>query len=300
MIKSISEYLSSLKTELTGQDPATIQDAQSDATEYLSIALETANKLKPGLSESEAFIEIIKNYGTPVEVAAAYRVTPAIPETKIPTGVQKQKNPLSSFFGILGQGRAWTSLLYMFLSLGTGIAYFTWVVTGLSLSAGLAVLIIGVPFFALFVLSVRGLAWLEGRIVEGLLGERMPRRARFSDNPKGLWPRFKAMFTDRYTWFSMIYMILMLPLGITYFTVTITLLSISAALIAQPVAQAFGWSLINISYTSLSGWNHYMLNDWLLPIMFVVGITLFFGTFHLAKQAGKWQAALAKSILVGG
>ena len=299
MINSINEYLASLKAELGGQDPATVQDALSDAAEYLSIALETAKKTRPALSEAEALADIIKNYGTPGEVAAAYKVAPAKiePERAAPV---KRKNPFAVFFGILGQGRAWTSLLYMFLALGTGIAYFTWVVTGISLSAGLAVLIVGVPFFALFVLSVRGIAWLEGRIVEGLLGERMPRRARFSDNRKGLWPRFKAMFTDRYTWFSMIYMVLMLPLGITYFTVSVTLLSVSAALIAQPVAQAFGWSLINISDASISGWNHYMLSAWLLPFMFVVGIALFFGTFHLAKQVGKWQAALAKSMLVGG
>jgi Putative sensor len=299
MINSINEYLAALKTELSGQDPATVQDAQSDAEEYLSIALETSKKTRPGLSETEALAEIIKNYGTPAEVAAAYRITPAVPEPPRAVPV-KRRNPLASFFGILGQGRAWTSMLYMFLSLGTGIAYFTWVVTGLSLSAGLAVLIIGVPFFALFVLSVRGMAWLEGRIVEGLLGERMPRRARFSDTRKGLWPRFKALFTDRYTWFSMIYMILMLPLGITYFTVFVTLLAVSAAFVAQPVAQAFGWSLINIGDASLFGWNPYMLSVWLLPILFVGGIILFFATFHLAKLAGKWQASLAKSMLVGG
>jgi hypothetical protein len=128
----------------------------------------------------------------------------------------------------------------------------------------------------------------------------MPRRARFSDTRKGLWPRFKALFTDRYTWFSMIYMILMLPLGITYFTVFVTLLAVSAAFVAQPVAQAFGWSLINIGDASLFGWNPYMLSVWLLPVLFVGGIILFFATFHLAKLAGKWQASLAKSMLVGG
>jgi hypothetical protein len=299
MINNINDYLASLKAELAGQDPATVQDALSDAAEYLSIALETAKKTRPALSEAEALAEIIKNYGTPAEVAAAYKVAPAKiePARAIPA---KRRNPLTAFFGILGQGRAWTSLLYMFLALGTGIAYFTWVVTGLSLSAGLAVLIIGVPFFALFVLSVRGIAWLEGRIVEGLLGERMPRRTRFSDNRKGLWPRFKAMFTDRYTWFSMIYMILMLPLGIIYFTVFVTLLSVSAAMVAQPVAQAFGWSLINLDSGSLFSRTPYMLSGWLLPFIFVGGIALFFGTFHLAKQIGKWQAALAKSMLVGG
>jgi hypothetical protein len=299
MINSINEYLAALKMELAGQDPATIQDALSDAAEYLNIALETSKKTRPALSEADALAEIIKNYGTPAEVAAAYRVTPVVVEPSRAAHA-KRRNPLAGFFGVLGEGRAWTSLIYMFLSLGTGIAYFTWVVTGLSLSAGLAILIIGVPFFALFVLSVRGIAWLEGRIVEGLLGERMPRRAQFSDTHKGLWNRFKDMFTDKYTWFSMIYMILMLPLGIAYFTVFVTLLSVSAALVAQPIAQAFGWSFINLNSASLFSRTPYMLSGWLLPLLFVGGIVLFFATFHLAKLVGKWQSALAKAMLVRG
>jgi hypothetical protein len=121
----------------------------------------------------------------------------------------------------------------------------------------------------------------------------MPRRTRFSDSRKGLWPKFKGFFTDRYTWFSMIYMILMLPLGIAYFTVFVTLLSVAAWAVSQPFAQAFGWSFINNG-------SPYMLNGWLLPLLFVGGILLFFATFHLAKQVGKWQAAMAKAMLVGG
>ena len=64
----------------------------------------------------------------------------------------------------------------MLLALVTGIFYFTMTVTGLSMSAGLLVLIIGIPFFLLFVGFTRVLALAEGRLVEGLLGQRMPRR----------------------------------------------------------------------------------------------------------------------------
>ena len=67
-------------------------------------------------------------------------------------------------------------MFYMLLSLATGIFYFTWTVTGVSLSAGLSVLIIGLPFIVLFIGSVRALALVEGRIVEAMLGARMPRR----------------------------------------------------------------------------------------------------------------------------
>jgi hypothetical protein len=62
--------------------------------------------------------------------------------------------------------RAWTSLFYALLALVTGVFYFTVTVTGLSLSAGLAVLIIGIPVFLLFIGFTRVLALAEGRLVE--------------------------------------------------------------------------------------------------------------------------------------
>ena len=80
------------------------------------------------------------------------------------------------FFNVVSDPRTYGALLYMLLSLATGIFYFTWVVTGLSLTFGFAILIIGIPFALLFIASVRVLSYVEGRIVEALLGVRMPRR----------------------------------------------------------------------------------------------------------------------------
>jgi apolipoprotein N-acyltransferase len=89
--------------------------------------------------------------------------------------------------------RAWGALLYLLFTLATGIIYFTWTVTGISVSLGLLILIIGIPIAGLFILSTRGLALLEGRMVEALLGIRMPHRPLFSPNDKGIWAKFKAL-----------------------------------------------------------------------------------------------------------
>ncbi len=80
------------------------------------------------------------------------------------------------FFNVISDPRTYGALLYMLVSLATGIFYFTWTITGIALSLGFAILIIGIPFALLFIGSVRVLALVEGRIVEGLLGVRMPRR----------------------------------------------------------------------------------------------------------------------------
>ena len=87
-----------------------------------------------------------------------------------------RKSLLGRFFGVAADPRTYGALLYMLLALPIGILYFTWAVTGVSLSAGLAILIIGVPFFVLFMGSVYALSLMEGRLVEVLLGQRMPRR----------------------------------------------------------------------------------------------------------------------------
>lgn len=295
MINSIDEYLAQLRNELSDSDRATVQDAQSDAEEYLRTAVENARKAQLGLSEADVLPAIIEKYGTPDEIAAAYknietRVRPGLP----PAAIEKRRSPLLTFIGVIGEPRAWAALFYLLFSLITGITYFTWTITGISISAGLIVLIVGVPFFGLFILSVRGLALVEGRIVEALLGVRMPRRARFSEMQKGLWAKFKGLVSDRFTWFSMAYMILMLPLGVVYFTVFVTFIAVDMGFIALPIAQAFGVPAFDISGTK------YFVPGWLAPVLILGGFIGFVLTMHLAKWTGKMHSALAKALLVRG
>ena len=64
------------------------------------------------------------------------------------------------------------------------------------------------------------LSHVEGRIVEALLGVRMPRRPpsdRAAD--EAIWTRIKEALSDIRTWSSMFYLLLMLPLGIIYFVI---------------------------------------------------------------------------------
>jgi uncharacterized membrane protein len=293
MISSVSEYLALLKTELSGSDPATIQDAMADAEEYLRDALQNAPAGQP---ESEALASSIEAFGSPAEFAAAYKkieahVQPALAAP--PTRPGTERSPLVRFFAVLADPAAWGALVYLLLSLVTGILYFTWGVTGLSLSAGLIVLIIGLPFMALFLLSVRGIALVEGRIVEALLGVRMPRRPLFVDRNLSMWERFKVLFASRHTWFSLLYMLLMLPLGVLYFSVFITLLTLALSLIAAPVVQLFfGFPLVSIGDT-----RYYLSLPW-LPVFVLAGLLVAILTMHLARLTGRMQASIARAMLV--
>lgn len=73
MIKSTEEYLDQLKVELQDSDVATIQDALSDAEEHLRLALANLKQEQPEMSEVEALGQVIEQYGSPDEIASAYK-----------------------------------------------------------------------------------------------------------------------------------------------------------------------------------------------------------------------------------
>lgn len=266
--RTIDQYLARLRVALRDADPAMRQDALYDAEEYLRAELAS----NPGSTEAEVVSSVAGSYGAPEEVADIYRDTEVT---------------------VAADARTWSALFYMMLSAATGIFYFTWAVTGLSLSAGLALLIIGVPFVILFFASVRLLSLVEGRIVETLLGERMPRRPTYAAQGEPILTRIGAMFTDPRTWSTLVYMLLMLPLGIIYFTLTTTGLTLSLGLIAAPFAQILGEvGLMRIDDAE------FLLPVWASPLTAVLGVALLFTLLHLIRAIGRSHGLLAKHLLV--
>jgi uncharacterized membrane protein len=292
--RTIAEYLDQLRTALRGADPALIQDALYDAEDHLRAELAE----NPGKSEAEVLAKIATTYGAPDEVAGIYvdkevQVQQALRSPPPPT----RKSALGRFFGIAADARAYSALFYMLLALPTGIFYFVWAVTGISLSIGLSILIFGVAFAVLFIATVRVLSLVEGRIIEVMLGERMPRRPLYSNANKPLRARVLEMFTDPRTWSTLLYMLLRLPLGIFYFTIAVTGITTSLALIFAPIALMLGEFGVIDGGLRIDG-QEYLPPLITAPIAFLVGVVLLFGMLHLARGIGHLQGALAKHFLV--
>jgi uncharacterized membrane protein len=152
MIKSIDEYLDQLKVELKDGDSATIQDALSDAEDHLSAALVGLKQEQPEMSEEEAVGQVIEQYGTPSETASAYMEVERRTVPSLMRQEQSQSSGLGRFSGVYTDARAWSSLLYMLIAFVTGIIYFVWAVTGLSLSISFSIFIFGLPLAILFLL----------------------------------------------------------------------------------------------------------------------------------------------------
>lgn len=316
---TIPQYLTQLRAALHDADPAMVQDALYDAEEYLRSELAA----QPGRSEAEVIADVAGSYGAPEEVAEIYRETEitvnralrtpsagAAPLRRavVATGtasaaasiatppaapVARPRGLLARFFGVALEARTYGALFYMLLSLATGIFFFTWVVTGLSLSLGLMVLIIGIPIAVLFFGSVRGLSLLEGRLVEALLGVRMPRRPTYADRSRSWLQRIGDMFTDGRTWLTLLYFVLMLPLGIVYFTVAVTLLSTALGCIWAPVAALF-----TDAYPGIYVDGQQLMPIWVTPLLALAGVLLLFVTLHLARGIGHLHGMMAKHLLV--
>ncbi len=292
MFNSVEEYLDALQDEMKDADPALAQDAQADAREHLSLALDAAREKAPDGSEADALKSIVEEYGTPEETASAYREI----ERRTSPSLKRDSKPKSIWgrvFGVYVDPRTWGSLLFMFITFVTGIIYFTWAVTGTMLSLSLMILIIGAPFAILFLLSVQGLALLEGRLVEALLGVRMPRRPLFAQPGLTWGERLKALINDKHTWLSLLYFILQMPLGVLYFSLMVTLILFSLGVIIIPIGQwVFRFPTYQINSVG------YYLPVWSLLLIQLGGFLLLTLTMHLARGIGWLHGRYAKALLV--
>ena len=130
-------------------------------------------------------------------------------------------------------------------------------------------------------------------MIEALIGVRMPRRPLFSRKDIGWWQKIKGLITSRHTWTAIVYMLLQMPLGIIYFTVIVTLISVSLWGIALPITQfAFDIPVFQTYHYD------YFLAGWLMPFTIIGGILLLTGTMHLIKATGRMHGNWAKVMLV--
>jgi len=293
MNKEVFKYLGKLRKELKGSDPALIQDALSDAESHLQTALEEALASTPRLTKTDALKTIIEKYGTPSEVACAYRAI----ESRVPPSLSISQKPdtrsfWAKFFGVLAETRAWGAFLYLFLALFTGIVFGGWAILGGFVSTISLLFIIGLPISVLFLLAIRGIALLEGQIVEALLGIRMPRRRVFLNKNMGWTARFKALVRDSYSWKSLLYAVLLFPLGLIYSFAFILFFVFSLGFITSPVLE-----LVFHIPLDLFGDNVFT-PVWLLPFISLSGFFLLPLTLHLAKFVGRIHGRFAKSMLV--
>jgi len=285
MCKSIDDYLQRLREAMSGCDPALIQDAVSDAEEHLSLAISAPRSDGETDSGPVSLAEAIDGYGPPEETSAAYRKLEQrfFPPPALKTG-KRPGSGAFGFFSVFSDPRAWSSALFLILSI-TGIITGIWAVVGLALS-------VFTPLALVYLPSIRILALLEGRMVEALLGTRMPRRPRF-DTPATWWSRLRRLLTDPVTWKSILYFILKLPAGLLSFTLMTSLSAVALKAALYPIlGPILGRPLITLDSGPV------FVPIWIVPLIFAGGLLLLAFALHISRLIGRAQGRFAKFMLV--
>jgi len=291
---SVRGYLAELRRAFKGSPRGLIADALADCEEHLNMEIAQ----NPDMDEAAVMAQVIETYGSPQEIAEEYRDMESAISTPFPQQPEIAEGRPGGFFNVISDARTYGALLYMLLSLITGIFYFTWTVVGISITAGTSVLIIGIPLALVFLVSFRMLSHVEGRIVESLLGVRMPRRLpAAAGSDEKIWPRIKEMLSDLRTWTSTFYLLLMLPLGIIYFVIGVVGIAVPLGFIGGAI-----WSLItNHSVVQMQGvpWlGHLFQTAPGLVLLAAIGLVIFFLMLHLARLIGWMHGKIAEGLLV--
>jgi signal transduction histidine kinase len=203
---------------------------------------------------------------------------------------------LRRMFGPYARRGVWLESAFLVLDLPVGIALFTIVITLLSLSAGLAVTLVGLPLLAATVVGGRAVATVEGVRTRVLLDEQLvphPPAVR----PAGLWPRAKAMMADRAGWKGLLYSLLMLPWGIFTFTSVVVLWSVAFTMATVPL---WGWA-VDPPPPFTVGTNRYDIDGWSLfgwsVLAGVVGLLLVALLPRLVHLLARADVAIARRLL---
>ena len=292
MQTTIEEYLHGLRVELKGSDAAIVQDALSDAREHFTLALAAARESGLQGNDTQALAAIIEEFGTPAETAQAYR------EIERRTAVRssramRPRSGLGAFFGVYTDGRAWSALLYMLIAFETGSLYFVWVLAGSVFSAFFALFVFGLPLALAFLLSIRALALLEGRLVEALLGVRMPRRPLVLLEHAKWKDQLKALLLDKDTWRTLLYVALHFVLGCAYVVLLIAAIGFSVVLVSVPITQ----EVVGEGAVMLGG-EAVFWPRWSYALCVPGGLLLWTIFMHVARGIADWHGRMAKRLLV--
>jgi signal transduction histidine kinase len=203
---------------------------------------------------------------------------------------------MKQLFAPLARARTWSETLHLLLDLPLGIAWFTIAITGLSLGAGLVVLaLIGLVVLVATVFAGRLIGIVERARARALLGvEVVPPPPAQSPHEQGNWRRIKAMLLDVPGWKGLGYGVIMLPLGITNFTIVITLWSIALAGTSYPL---WGWA------TPQNDWYGHAVHGWVktgwISGSFVVGVLALIAVPHVVRGLAAVDRGLIKGLLGG-
>ena len=216
---------------------------------------------------------------------------PPPPRTAVaPTPAPARPGLLARLFHPIVEARTWKATLQALLDLPFGIAWFTVIVTGLSVGFGTLITLVGIPILLLLLLFSRVLNTVERARSRLLLDIDVPSPFRSLSAPDGLWPKIKTLLSDGAAWKALAFGLVLFPVGIVSFVVAATVWSVALAGITYPI---YGWSLPRSDGDLFSGDLAVAAN----VVYFVVGLLVLVAAPYVMRGLGAVDRALVRALL---
>ncbi len=207
--------------------------------------------------------------------------------------MEKNRSWLSRIFGVVVQGQTYLNILYLLLAFPLGLFYFIFFVVGFSLGIPLIILWVGFLILLMVLAGWWAFILLERQLASWLLGVDFPPLWREDISTKTTWEKFKSYIANPVTWLGLLFLLLKFPVGILSFTVSISLIAITTALVTAPLT--FWLFPLQIA----TDWNTVWLIDtfWEAVIAFFIGLFVGLLALHIMNGMAWVSARLARFLL---
>lgn len=148
--------------------------------------------------------------------------------------------PSGGFMTVVTHAQTYRNLLYLLLSFPLGLIYFVFLVVGLAVGVGTAIIWIGAFILLGTFLGIKGLTAIERQLARVLLRTSIPPRKDFRsiqlDSNRTVFERARALMISRESWAGIGYLLVKFPMGIVSFVLTVSLIPVSLGLSLSPIA----------------------------------------------------------------
>jgi Putative sensor len=208
--------------------------------------------------------------------------------------------PRPGFLAAPFSSATWRETLQAVLNLPVGIVTFSFAVILLSFGLGTVVTFIGLPVLAVTVLGCRGFGAMERARASALLGLDVAAPAPVRSSRPGLYGWIGAALRSGAGWRSVLYGLLMLPLGIVSFTMAVTLWYVAIACATYPLwewvyPRFFGQP--GLELYSNDNHSHYLTSVPEIAGLCGLGIVVFFVTPQVLRGLANIQRAMVRGLL---
>ncbi len=195
---------------------------------------------------------------------------------------------LGAVFGVFVRPQTYLNLVYLYLAFPLGVAYFVFIVVGLSVGFGLIITIFGVPLLVLTIFASWLLSSFERELANRLLKEDIPPILQEDISGLTLLGKLKALLSNPVTWTGLLYLVVKFPIGVASFILATLLLTGSVALLAAPIY--YRWIDMNFGIWRVDSCGEAII---LLPI----GIVMLIVTPHVLNFAAFLSGRVAYLML---